>query len=450
MKPTTPPPVDRRTFLRAASAASAAGVASWTSASVSPLRAARQQSPNERVIVAVMGVNGRGDVLARSFAASADAEVAYICEVDERILGERMPGYTEVQGKAPQHVVDFRRALEDPQVDAVVIAAPDHWHAPATLLALSAGKHVYVEKPASHGAREGELMVEAQRRHGLVVQMGNQQRSDPRSIAVVQQIRDGLIGRAYYARAWYSNTRESIGRGQPAAVPSGLDYELWQGPAPRTEYRDNRIHYNWHWFWNWGTGEVCNNGTHEIDVARWALDVQFPSRVTSTGGRYHYDDDWQCPDTQDVGFDFDGKSIVWQGRSCNGFEVLDRGRGVSVHGTDGTIVLDRNGFQHYDADNALVRADIGGAESDALDTRGAGGMTDRHIANFLDAIRTGAAQHSPIEEGHNSTLLCHLGNIAHRVGRSLQTDPQSGRIRGDEEAMKLWTREYEPGWEPVV
>lgn len=449
MKPTTTPPVDRRTFLRTASAASAAGMASWTSGSVSPLYAARQ-SQNETVRVAVMGVNGRGDVLARTFAASANAEVAYICEVDERVLAERMPEYTELQGKAPQHFVDFRRALEDPQVDALVIAAPDHWHAPATLLALSAGKHVYVEKPASHSAREGELMVEAQRKHGLVVQMGNQQRSDPRSIAVVQQIRDGLIGRAYYARAWYSNTREPIGRGQPAAVPAGLDYELWQGPAPRTDYRDNLIHYNWHWFWTWGTGEVCNNGTHEIDVARWALDVQFPSRVTSTGGRYHYDDDWQCPDTQDVGFDFDGKAIIWQGRSCNGFQVLERGRGVSIHGTDGTVVLDRSGYQHYDADNVLIRADIGSAESDALDTRGAGGMTDSHIANFLDAVRTGAALHSPIEEGHMSTLLCHLGNIAHRVGRSLQTDPQTGQISGDEEAMKLWTRDYEPGWEPVV
>lgn len=449
MKPTTTPPVDRRTFLRAASAASAAGMATWASSGFAPVHAATQ-SPNEKVIVAVMGVNGRGDVLAKTFAANANAEVAYICEVDERVLAERMPAYTEIQGRAPQHVVDFRRALEDAQVNALVIAAPDHWHAPATLLALSAGKHVYVEKPASHGPREGEMMVEAQREHGLVVQMGNQQRSDARSIAVVQQIREGLIGRAYYARAWYANTRESIGRGQPAAVPAGLDYELWQGPAPRTEYRDNVVHYNWHWFWTWGTGEVCNNGTHEIDVARWALDAGLPLRVTSAGGRYHYSDDWECPDTQEVGFDFEDKTIVWQGRSCNGFQVLERGRGVSIHGTEGTVVLDRNGFQLYDADNVLVRADIGGGAADALDTRGEDGMTERHIGNFIDAVRTGAKLHSPIEDGHVSTLLCHLGNIAHRVGRSLQTDPQTGHIIGDDEAMKLWTRDYAPGWEPVI
>lgn len=446
MERKTPSSVDRRTFLRTASAA---GAGVWASGTLPGARAAGQ-SPNETVAVAVMGLNGRGDALAKGFMSAEHAEVAYVCEVDEGVLSRRVADYAALQAKAPEGIADFRRALEDPDVDALVIAAPDHWHTPAALLALEAGKHVYVEKPGSHNPRESELIVEAQRQYDGLVQMGNQQRSDARSRAVMQQIHEGLIGRPYYARAWYANTREGIGRGSPAEPPSTLDYELWQGPAPRHPYKDNLIHYNWHWFWNWGTGEICNNGTHEIDLARWALGVDYPKRVTSAGGRYHFDDDWEALDTQDAGFDFEeGKTIVWQGRSCNGFPILDRGRGVSVHGTEGTIVLDRSGYMHYDNDNNVVSVAIGATDVDPLDTRGGDGMTDRHIANFLDGIRTGATLNSPIHIGQVTSMLCHLGNIAHRVGRSLDIDPQTGRILEDEDALKLWTREYEPGWEPA-
>jgi predicted dehydrogenase len=440
--------VDRRDFLKAASAA---GVGLWLSGGVSPAAAVPRRSANETVRVAVMGVNGRGAVLARSFAASANTEVGWICDVDERLLAPLAQQVAERQGRAPEGVVDFRRLLDDPQLDALVIAAPDHWHTPAAILALKAGKHVYVEKPAGHNPREGEMLAEAQRKYGRLVQMGNQQRSDPRSIEVVQRIREGLIGRAYYARTWYANTRGSIGRGQPAAVPAGLDYELWQGPAPRVAYRDNLIHYNWHWMWNWGTGEICNNGTHEIDLARWALDVEFPTRVTSVGGRYHFDDDWEFPDTQDAGFDFDGgKTIVWQGRSCNGFPILNRGRGVSIHGTDGTVVLDRNGYVVYDHRSREVENQTAAEPVDALDTRGGDTMTDRHIANFIAAIRTGEALRAPIDEGRKSVLLCHLGNIAQVQGGALQVDPATGRIRNNRRAMAMWTRQYARGWNPTV
>jgi predicted dehydrogenase len=444
--------VGRRDFLRAASSA---GVGLWLSGGVPSSYArgsyVRSRSPNETVRVAVMGVNGRGGVLARSFARAANSEVACICDVDQAVLARVVANVSEQQGRTPDGVVDFRRVLEDPQVDALVIAAPDHWHAPATILALQAGKHVYVEKPASHNPREGELMIEAQRKHNRVVQMGNQQRSDPRSIEIVQRIHDGLIGRAYYARTWYANTRGPIGRGTATAPPSGLDYELWQGPAPRRPYQDNLIHYNWHWFWNWGTGEINNNGTHEIDVARWALQVEFPTRVTSVGGRYHFEDDWEFPDTQDAGFDFEGgKTIVWQGRSCNGFPILNRGRGLSVHGTDGTVVLDRSGYEVYDLENTLVERSTAAEQVDALDTRGGDNMTDRHINNFLAAIRTGEALRSPIDEGQKSVLLCHLGNIAQMNGGALQTDPRTGRIQGDRRAQRMWAREYARGWRVVV
>ncbi len=415
---------------------------------LAPLHGIAQAS--DSVVVAMMGVNGRGNELATAFA-RAGAQVAYICDVDSRAVDRTVADVSRLQQQSPRGITDFRRALDDQAVEALVIAAPDHWHAPATLLALQAGKHVYVEKPCGHNPREGELLVEAQRRYGRVVQMGTQQRSAPETIDVIGRIRDGVIGRPYYGRAWYANTRGSIGRGRTAPVPDWLDYELWQGPAPRTPFRDNVVHYNWHWFWRWGTGEICNNGTHEIDVCRWALDVDYPSRVTSAGGRYHFDDDWECPDTQIASFEFEsGATITWEGRSCNGRPVEGRGRGAAIHGPGGTAVIDRSGYVIYDNDNNEIARRIGGESGDALDTRGGGSHTDLHIANFVDAVRGRATPAAPIDEGHKTQLLCHLGNIAQRTDRALSCDPQTGRIQHNSEAEALWTREYEPGWEAKV
>ncbi len=408
-------------------------------------------SPGERVVVAVMGLNGRGTVLARVFGKTPNAEVACVCDVDAQVLAKGVTAVGEAQGKAPKGIGDFRRALEDKAIDALVIAAPDHWHAPAAILALAAGKHVYLEKPCGHNAREGELLVDAQRKANRVVQMGTQRRSSPRAQEAVQVIREGAIGRPYLARAWYANRRKSIGRGKAAPVPSGLNYELWQGPAPRTPYRDNVIHYNWHWFRRWGTGEICNNGTHEIDVARWALGVDFPVRVTSAGGRYHFEDDWEFTDTQQAGFEFEGqRAIVWQGLSCNPFPTENRGRGTIVHGTTGTVVMDQDGYTVYDLDHKVVKESIAPAVADPLAPSGDDQLTALHIANFVEAVRTGAPVTQPIAEGAKSVLLCHLGNIAQWTGRALRIDPQSGHVQGDEQAMGYWQREYAPGWTPVV
>jgi predicted dehydrogenase len=413
-------------------------------------RTPRSAPAGDRVAVAVMGVHSRGNELAKALARTG-AEVRYICDVDSRAVEKTVADLTAMDQQRPKGMPDFRRALDDPSLDALVIAAPDHWHAPATLLALQAGKHVYVEKPCGHNPREGELLVEAQRRYGRVVQLGTQQRSAPESIDVIQRIRGGAIGRPYFARAWYANTRGSIGRGAPAPVPDWLDYELWQGPAPRTPYRDNVVHYNWHWFWRWGTGEICNNGTHEIDVCRWALGVEFPSKVTSSGGRYQFHDDWEAPDTQVASFEFEGgATITWEGRSCNGRPIDGRERGASIHGTAGTAVIDRSGYVIYDQNNQETARRMPGAQGDALDVRGGGSHTDLHLLNFQDAIRGAAAPAAPIDEGHKTQLLCHLGNIAQRVTGSLTCDPRTGRIVGDAAAMGLWSREYQPGWEPRV
>ena len=403
-------------------------------------------SPIENVRVAVMGLNGRGSVLARTFAKTANAEVAALCDVDSTVLAKAA---TSVG--VSKTITDFRRALDDKSIDALVIATPDHWHAPAAILAMSAGKHVYLEKPCGHNAREGELLVDAQRKTKRVVQMGTQQRSAPRSMEVLQAIREGLIGKPYLARAWYANTRATIGRGKTAPVPANLDYDLWQGPAPRTPYRDNVIHYNWHWFRRWGTGEICNNGTHEIDVCRWALGVDSCVRVTSTGGRYHFDDDWEFTDTQEATFEFaGGKTIIWQGQSCNGLETYGRSRGTSILGTTGSVVMDRDGYVVYDLQNKVVKSNLATQASDGLNISADDDMTNLHIANFVDAVRTGTPLHQPIDEGAKSVLLCHLGNIAQWTGRALKIDPTNGHIMGDDQAMTYWRRDYAPGWTPTV
>ena len=435
--------MDRRTFIKGTSAGMAG---------VAILGAVRGfASPSNSLIAAVMGVNNRGGGLAVAFARTQGCKVTHICDVDQQAIAKSIQEVTDATGRSPTGATDIRKVLENSDVDILVIAAPDHWHTPAAIMALQAGKHVYIEKPGSHNPWEGEMLVKAQQRYGRVVQMGNQQRSSAESAQIVDAIQQGIIGRPYYARAWYANNRESIGRGQLSAVPNWLDYELWQGPAPRMPYRDNLIHYNWHWFQNWGTGEICNNGTHEIDICRWALGVEYPIKVTSTGGRYHYKDDWEFYDTQIASFDFeDRKTITWDGRSCNARLVEERSRGASIHGEYGTAIIDRDGYVVYDQDNREIwkRSRISGEAT--MDIRGGGGMTDRHIANMLSAIRDGTPQNSPIDEGQKSTLLCHLGNIAQRTGRVLHCNPSNGHILNDDEAMKMWGREYETGWEPDI
>jgi predicted dehydrogenase len=441
--------LDRRDFLKKASAAGVGAFAA--SRGVGPLFAF-DGSPAEKMVVAVMGLNGRGMVHAQDFACGANTTVAYLCDVDSLVLARALVDTSPLQATPPKTVTDFRRVLEDKKVDALVIAAPDHWHTPAAILALDAGKHVYVEKPSGHDPREDELIVAAARKHDkLHVQLGTQARSGPHFIEVKQLIGEGHIGTPYLARAWYANTRTGIGKGKVAPVPSNLDYELWQGPAPRTPYRDNIIHYNWHWFTNWGTGEICNNGTHEIDVGRWMLGVDYPTSVISTGGRFHYADDWQFPDTQEATFVFDGgKSIIWQGQSCNGLLLYERSRGTAILGTNGSVVVDRDGYVVYDLKNKVVKQVTAAPKGDALNTVGDDWLTQLHIDNFTSAVRTGTKLSAPIDDGAKTGMLCHLGTISQQLGRKLTTDPKTGHILHDEEAARLWSREYDPRWKPVV
>jgi len=412
---------------------------------------ARIMGSNDGVNVAVMGTNSRGDALTRVFIESDNVAVNFICDVDSKVLDKTVAMTGELQGSKPKGEKDIRKVLESKDLDLLVIAAPDHWHAPATLMALQAGKHVYVEKPCGHNAREGELMIEAQKKYGKVLQMGNQQRSGIFAITALEDIKNGVIGEPYHARCWYANKRESIGHGKAAQVPDGLDYELWQGPAPREDYRDNIIHYHWHWFKTWGTGEICNNGTHALDIARWLLEVDYPTKVTSAGGRYHVDDDWEFPDTQNTAFEFgDAKSISWESVSRNGMPTYGQMTGTLIQGTKGNMIVNTNGYRLFDESGEQIKELLSESELDTADLVGINKLTHHHAANTLDAIRKGTSLTSPITEGHKSVLLCHLGNISQQVGRTLHIDPLNGHILEDPEAAALWGREYADGWAPSV
>jgi len=408
------------------------------------------KSQIEKVVVGVVGTNSRGHYLARMFAQLPNVEVGYICDVDQHVLDKTIVEIEKLTGKKPKGEKDVRKLVEAKDLDAVVIAAPDHWHAPATLMALKAGKHVYVEKPCSHNPAEGEMLVEAAEKYKKVVQMGNQRRSFPRMIEAMQELHQGIIGRVYFAKGWYANARKPIGVGKDAPVPAHLDYELWQGPAPRKPFKDNLIHYNWHWFWNWGTGEALNNGTHEIDMMRWGLGVDYPTKVVSAGGRFAFKDDWETPDTQTITYEFaNNTAMTWEGRSCNDYDEVRSGRGVIFYGEKGTMVIPGgDDYKVYELGSKLIKeVKTNIQQADATNTMGMGEKLDSlHLQNFVDAIRGKVKHNSPIIDGHKSTLLPQLGNIAYRAGNTIHLDA-SGKIIDNKSATALWSREYEKGWE---
>jgi len=423
-------PVNRRTFLGAAAAATLqTGFAS-----------AAEPAASDKLVVAVVGTGGRGTALAKGFAAQPGATVAYVCDVDSERVAAAAKAVEGVAKAAPKTETDFRRILDDKTVDVLVIATCNHWHAPLAILGNVNGKHVYVEKPCSYNPQEGEMMVQASRKFKKQVQMGNQRRSWDKVIEAMQKVRDGVIGRPYLASSWYTNNRASIGKGMATDAPKKLDYALWQGPAPAKPFHNNYLHYNWHWFWHWGNGELGNNGVHMIDLCRWALGVDYPTRVTSTGGRYRYDDDQETPDTHQVAFEFEGKkSVTWQGLSCI---VMPDGQksDVVIYGEKGSLRISGNSYTIHDLKGKEIeKAEKGNNEPDAT-----------HIGNFLAACRGSAKLNSEIEEAYKSTLLCHLGNIAQRTGRAIRTNPKDGHILEDKDAMAFWKREYAKGWEPAI
>lgn len=441
---------NRRDFIRK----TVLGTAALTVGGVLPGFSARSYrniaGANERINVGVMGVNSRGNALAQNFAMQKNCNLVYVSDVDTRATAKCIDAVAKITGSKPKAMPDFRNALEAKDMDAIVVATPDHWHAPAALLAMKAGKHVYLEKPCSHSPEEGEILVQAAAKYGQVLQMGNQRRSWPNVVEAIKEIQSGAIGKPYFGKSWYTNKRGPIGIGKEAAVPDWLNWDLWQGPAPRKAFKDNYVHYNWHWFWHWGTGEALNNGTHMVDLLRWGMEVDYPTRVSSNGGRFHYQDDWETPDTQVISMDFPGGfTMTWEGRSCNARSIEGSSVGAQFFGDKGSVLITGgNGYTLFDVSGKELKKVV---DKDKIDPRNAASPAQQldalHIQNFFDGILKGAQLHSDIDSGHKSTLLVQLGNIAQRVGHSLDIDPQNGHILKDRDAEKLWSRRYEKGWE---
>jgi predicted dehydrogenase len=380
----------------------------------------------------MLGARIRGKQLLRAFSAFPDVEFAYVCDPDLNLIPEALKQLPARHKRTPKVCQDLRDVFADKDVDAVVVATPDHWHALATIWALQAGKHVYCEKPCSATVVEGRRMTEAARAHKKVVQVGTQRRSGEYLAEAAQYVRDGKLGKVPFARAWIAGGRKSIGKKPDAPVPANVDYDLWTGPAPLRPFNPNRFHYEWHWHWDYGTGELGNNGIHGLDLARWLLGLDAPRRVSSGGGRLLFDDDGQTPDTQTVVYDFKECSLVWEHRIWAKTGLRGLGFGVELLGEKGALVVDDKGWHIEGGEKKEVKASP---------TEGP------HLRDFLDCIKSGKRPRADIEKGHKSAVLCHLGNIAQRLGRSVQFDAAKEAIPGDAEASRMLTRAYRKGFQ---
>ncbi len=425
----------RRDFFR--TAAVSAGAVSLGLAAAP----ARATSANEKIVMGSIGCGGQGSNLSFSFAKQPEVELACICDVDESRAQAAAAELEKITGRRPRIVKDLRQVLDDKSIDAVTVGTPDHWHAPATILACDAKKHVYVEKPCAHNIREGRLMIEAARRNQRVVQVGTQSRSGEHIQQAMKLLHEGAIGKVLVAKAWNSQRRGDIGHAQPSEAPGGVDYDLWLGPAPAVPFQANRFHYGWHWWYDFGTGDMGNDGIHEIDIARWGLGVDtHPSRIAALGGKLYFDDDQQFPDTQYVVFEWpaekvgDRRELLFEMRIWSPYKQEGHENGNAFYGTDGMLVLGKaTGWQLFGPKNQPREA-VKGSLS--------GGTA--HHRNFLECIQSGDKPNADIEIGHLSSSLCHLGNIACRVGRQLSFDPAHEQIIGDDEAHRLVGRSYRP------
>ena len=430
LSPIDPSNVTRRRFLQGV-----AGAGSLTTLGLTP-RIAATAEPGRKVRVAVVGM-GRGMAIMQTLLKIPDVEIAYLAEVDPGRLAVGMKSMATQQKHTPIAVGDFRATLEDPTLDAVFVALPNFWHTPAALLAVQAGKHVYLEKPGSQNPREAEMIVAGAERYGRLVQMGNQRRTWMKD--GIAAVHGGAIGTVRFGRAFYYSGRKAVAH-QNRPLPEGLDLNLWQGPVPDDPAHDLRtlIHYNWHWFWHWGNGELGNNGVHTLDVLRWGLKADHPLRVTYGGGRYWHDDPQETPDTATAVYDFGHAGCEWVQSSCHPRRAERPLAEVVFYGDAGTLALHRDSWTIYDP--AGKKASMGKS--------GVAGTGDiSHIGNFIAAIRGEEELNSPIDEGQKSTMLCHLGNIAYRTNTVVRCDAQTAAVIDNPAAEQLWGRPaYRPGW----
>jgi predicted dehydrogenase len=399
------------------------------------------QDSGKKLRLGLIGPGGMGTNHLKLLAKTPDVELAWVCDVDAKRLELAAKTTQELSVAAPKTTRDLREVLGDKSVDAVFIATPDHWHAPATLLALDAGKHVYVEKPCSHTLHEGRLMVDAARKAERVVQVGTQSRSTEHVMTAMTKLHEGAIGEVLSVKVWNSQFRGNIGHVPASEPPAELDFDTWLGPAPRTRYHSNMLPSKWRWFFSFGEGDIGNDGVHDIDIGRWGLGVDtHPSRIAAIGGKFFHDDDQEWPDTQNVIFEYhlEGgkkKLLTYEQRLWSDYHQEGFENGDAFYGTNGYMILGKaGGWRLYDKKDKLREEGKGSPDLGA------------HHRDFFDCIRGGGTPHADILEGHLSASLCHLANISTKVGRMLTFDPKTERITGDGEADKMLTREYREHW----
>jgi predicted dehydrogenase len=399
-------------------------------------------SPNDTVRIAVVGCGGRGQSHVAAWSAMPNVEIVALCDVDESHIATKLK-YLESKGaKKPATYVDYRKLLEDKTIDAVSLATPNHWHTLQTIWACQAGKDVYVEKPCSHNIFESQQIVAAARKYDRIVQQGSQSRSSPALREAVQRMATGELGEVYMARGLCYKWRDTIGHEPVSAVPAGVDYDLWTGPAPKRDFTKNRFHYNWHWMWDTGNGDLGNQGIHEVDIARWGLGVTHPTKVSAIGGKFMFDDDQETPNTLSASYEFEVKGV----RKMMTFEVR---HWISPHeaGINGDKPGNTIGNQFYGSKGYLVIDNYNKYYSflgkDQLPGPGASAK-DEHWENFIAAVRSRKREdlNAEIEEGALSCNLMHLANISYRVGRTLHWDAKTMTCVGDPEANKMLTRAY--------
>jgi predicted dehydrogenase len=392
-----------------------------------------------------MGIRSRGAAHAKTLARLSNVQVAALCDIDERLLPELAAGVEKIAGKKPQIETDIRRVLENKQIDAISIAAPNHWHALATIWACQAGKHVYVEKPVSYNISEGRKMVEASRKYDRIVQTGTQNRTRPLVQSAMEFLHAGKLGKLYMVKCVVFRPRESLGRKSNSPIPNGVHYDLWVGPAPWRPFNENRFHYNWHWFWDTGNGETGNNGPHYTDVARWALQkYEHPKRIQSMGGYDVFDSDQETPNTQLSMLEYaDGSRVQLEVRGLYTNAEDGIRMGLLFYGSEGWMHLSDNQWKTY-----YGRKNEPGEQQSEKEEENSSDITKTedgaHFFNFIEAVRANKREllKADILEGHLSAAMCHLSNIAYRTRRQVNFDPSNECFPGDAEATSFLSREY--------
>jgi predicted dehydrogenase len=411
----------RRSFVRGGGAALAA--------------ASSVLGANEKVVLALVGAQNQGRGVARR-AIQAGAVIKTLCDIDEAVIGKVSPEIEKAQGRALGSVREYRRVLEDKEIDAVLIVTPDHWHTHMALLACQAGKDVYLEKPLTQTIREGQLVRDAARKYNRVLQMGTQMRSSEHVASAMEFLASGKLGKICLIKAWTCQVRNSIGNPPDGEPPATADYDRWLGPAPKRPFNPNRFHYNWRFFWDYGNSEIGNQGVHVLDLAlrgiqqmRGGLANCLPGRVSSTAGIYWLKDAKEVPDMQVVNYDYGDFMLVWELRSFGRHRPLEAASsGAAFYGNEGALVIGANNWTFYPRDGGAGTTVKGGPEA--------------HEKNFLECVKSRQRPNADVEIGRLSTTLCHLGNISHHLGRDVRFDPKTETFGSDKQANAYLTKQY--------